>query len=47
MNRQSFNELKYRKSPLRMVQVVYSILLEMADHSITKWWMLYYFHYLI
>jgi len=29
-----------------MVQVVYSIQAKMADYSITKWWVLYSFHYL-
>jgi len=46
MNSQSLNELKYRKSLGRMVEVVYSRQLEMADYSNTKWRALYYFHYL-
>jgi hypothetical protein len=29
-----------------MVEVVYSIQAKMVDYSITKWWVLYYFHYL-
>jgi hypothetical protein len=29
-----------------MVQVVYSLQHEMADYTITKWCVLYYFHYL-